>query len=134
MYSLGFIFKLSVLNSLIIFKPLSLLCFSFEQFFLSDAIRINSGIRQTPRVFHVETTWRRTFPRLLTVEYTWCVCEVSDYCKILAKSWFDYVRLIDFDVHKLINSFSTNVPLLYPLKTSGNLWFFMFSGGIEVEH
>ena len=30
-----------------------------------------------------------------------------------------------------INSFSTNVPLLYPLKTSENL---RFSGGIEVEH
>ena len=29
------------------------------------------------------------------------------------------------------NPFSTNVPLLYPLETSG---FLMFSGRIEVEH
>ena len=30
-----------------------------------------------------------------------------------------------------LNQFSTNVPLLYPLKTSEIL---MFSGGVEVEH
>ena len=33
-----------------------------------------------------------------------------------------------------INPFSTNVPLLYPLKTSENTRFLMLSGGIEVEH
>ena len=29
----------------------------------------------TSRVFHVETTWNRPFPRRLNVEYTWCVCK-----------------------------------------------------------
>ena len=32
------------------------------------------------------------------------------------------------------NPFSTNVPLLYPLKTSENIGFLMFLGVIEVEH
>ena len=33
----------------------------------------------TPRVFHVETTWKKSFPRRFNVEYTRCVCrfEVS---------------------------------------------------------
>ena len=30
----------------------------------------------TPRVFHVETTWKRTISRLLNVEYTRSVCRV----------------------------------------------------------
>ena len=30
----------------------------------------------TPRVFHVETTWERSFSRRFNVEYTWCVCKV----------------------------------------------------------
>ena len=37
-------------------------------FFLRD-IPIN-----TPRVFHVETTWKRPFLRRFNVEYTWCDC------------------------------------------------------------
>ena len=31
----------------------------------------------TPRVFHVEATWKRLFPRRFNVEYTWCVCRVA---------------------------------------------------------
>ena len=30
----------------------------------------------TPRGFHVETTWKRLFPRRFNVESTWCVCRV----------------------------------------------------------
>ena len=30
----------------------------------------------TPRGFHVETTWKRSFPRHFNVESTWCVCRV----------------------------------------------------------
>ena len=33
-----------------------------------------------------------------------------------------------------LNLFSTNVPLLYPLKNPKTGVFFMFSGGIEMEH
>ena len=29
----------------------------------------------TPRGFHVETTWKRPFPRRFNVESTWCVCK-----------------------------------------------------------
>ena len=28
----------------------------------------------TSRVFHVETTWKWTFPRHFNLEYTWFVC------------------------------------------------------------
>ena len=33
----------------------------------------------TPRVFHFETTWKKSFPCRFNVEYTLCVCrfEVS---------------------------------------------------------
>ena len=30
----------------------------------------------TPRGFHVETTWKQSFPRRFNVESTWCVCRV----------------------------------------------------------
>ena len=30
----------------------------------------------TPRVFHVEATWKRSFPRRFNVEYMWSVCRV----------------------------------------------------------
>ena len=33
-----------------------------------------------------------------------------------------------------INPFSTNVPLLYPLKTSETVDFLMLSGSIEAKH
>ena len=29
----------------------------------------------TPRGFHVETTWKRSFSRRFNVESTWCVCK-----------------------------------------------------------
>ena len=28
----------------------------------------------TPRVFHLEKTWKRPLPRRFNVECTWCVC------------------------------------------------------------
>ena len=31
----------------------------------------------TPRVHHVEKTWKRSFPRRFNVEYTWYVCRVG---------------------------------------------------------
>ena len=41
----------------------------------------------TPRVFHVETTWKRLFPRRFNVEYTWSVCwDVYVYVQVLKNS------------------------------------------------
>ena len=37
----------------------------------------------TPRVFRVETTWKRPFPRRFNVKYTWCVCRVSSIHQLL---------------------------------------------------
>ena len=38
----------------------------------------NPGIKKNPtntsRGFHLETTWKRSFPRRFKVEYTCCVC------------------------------------------------------------
>ena len=36
--------------------------------------KANTSPKNTSRVFHVETTWKRLFLRLFNVEYTWCVC------------------------------------------------------------
>ena len=33
-------------------------------------------LKNVPRVFHVETAWKRPFPRRFNVEYMWCVCSV----------------------------------------------------------
>ena len=41
----------------------------FDRELPSDENPIN-----TPRVFHVETTWKQPFSRRFNVEYTWCVC------------------------------------------------------------
>ena len=30
----------------------------------------------TPRLFHVKTTWKQPFPRCFSVKYTWCVCRI----------------------------------------------------------
>ena len=37
----------------------------------------------TPRVFHVATTWKRSFPSRFNLECTWCVCKVFSFylCK-----------------------------------------------------
>ena len=43
---------------------------------------------KTPRVFQIETTWKRPFPpfpRRLNLEYTWCVCRESSKIKISMK-------------------------------------------------
>ena len=31
----------------------------------------------TPHVLHIETTWKRPFPRRFKVEYTWCACRAN---------------------------------------------------------
>ena len=36
-----------------------------------------------PRVFHVETTWRRSFPRRFNVEYKWSVCRENTFGRLL---------------------------------------------------
>ena len=39
------------------------------------------------RVFHVETTWKRPFPRRFNVEYTWCVCRVFKTTRHVTSYW-----------------------------------------------
>ena len=38
------------------------------------SLLFNEIPRNTPRGFHVETTWKRSFPRRFNVESTLCVC------------------------------------------------------------
>ena len=42
----------------------------------------SSNSRNTPRVFHVETTWKGPFPHRFNVEYTWCVCSECVFMSI----------------------------------------------------
>ena len=44
--------------------------------------------KNTPRVFHVETTWKQTFPCHFNVEYTWSVCKEPPVKKV-TKGPFD---------------------------------------------
>ena len=44
-----------------------------------------------------------------------------------------YIISIQY-AHNLLHEFNPFSTPLYPLKASENLGFFMFSGGIEVEH
>ena len=42
----------------------------------------------TPRVFHVETTWKRPIPRRFNMKYTWCVCRVGTPILVSFSEWF----------------------------------------------
>ena len=37
----------------------------------------------TPRRFHVETTWKRPFSLRFNVESTWCVCRIKASSKMI---------------------------------------------------
>ena len=54
----------------------------------------------TPRVFHVETTWNRTFPRRFNVEYTWSVCRVVLDLKLTLRSVLIHFRATEFSSNK----------------------------------
>ena len=40
----------------------------------SNPVTIDINPTNTPRVFHVEATWKRQFQRHFNVKYAWCVC------------------------------------------------------------
>ena len=45
---------------------------------MKHTMQVTQYSTNTPRVFHVEKTWKRSFPRRFNVEeYTWCVCRVD---------------------------------------------------------
>ena len=44
------------------------------QTILSYKYKLAWGPTNRPREFHVETTWKRAFPRRFNVESRWCVC------------------------------------------------------------
>ena len=55
--------------------------------FIHANITLSTGVRffqsmlptNKPRVFHVETAWKRSFPRRFNVEYTWYVCRAKGF-------------------------------------------------------
>ena len=61
-------------------------CFCSENYLLN----ILEYPTNTSRVFHVETTWKRLFPRRFNVENTWCVCRVLSILSrwLFSKCWF----------------------------------------------
>ena len=59
----------------------------------------------TPRAFHVETTWKHSFPRHFNVKYTWNVCReatISMFCVSFRMYDVSYVE-IQFHYWKLRN-------------------------------
>ena len=53
--------------------------------------RITLNPTNTPREFHVETTWKRPFPRRFNVQSTWCVCREAletSLSEIVCFYWF----------------------------------------------
>ena len=46
----------------------------------------------TPRVFHVETTWKRSFPRLFNVKYTWCVCRKESISELEGVAFYNIIH------------------------------------------
>ena len=65
--------------------------FTFQSWLIYHQHQIISGHNptNTPRGFHVERTWERSFPRRFKVESTWCVC-----CEAMSKTRFFYFRLV----------------------------------------
>ena len=54
----------------------------------------------TPCVFRVEATWKRSFSRRFKVEYTWCVCSlISKKPSLPLKSKFHPGRFTNFIEH-----------------------------------
>ena len=44
---------------------------------ISGTAKGTTNLTNTPCVLHVETTWKRSFPRRFNVEYMWCVCKCA---------------------------------------------------------
>ena len=44
---------------------------------LADKNCIKFYPTNTPRILHVETTWKRLFPRLFNLQYMWCAYRVE---------------------------------------------------------
>ena len=45
-----------------------------QTFSLQNYLQLTGIPTNTSRGFHVETTWKRSFPRRFNVESAWCVC------------------------------------------------------------
>ena len=77
-------------------------------------------------VTYTIVTYKSVIIKVLLISVTYKSVTYKKACINLRK----YLRHLT----ELIKTFSTNDPLLSPLKTSENLQFLMFSGGMEVEH
>ena len=58
------------------FQPLII----FTKSFILEKLPTN-----TPRVFLVELTWKRVFPRRFNAEYTRSVCRATEYFKLMKR-------------------------------------------------
>ena len=93
-------------------------------------IAISTGKHtKTPRGFHVETTWKRSFPRRLNAESAWCVCSasVSLYTATLLKKRLWY-RGFPVNICKIFKSTSFKRFFMYIwiTQTENMLDFFAF--------
>ena len=89
------------------------------------------GILMTDKVWQCHVSYWKYFEFMswsLQYKENHCFCNCFKYTK-----FWNWSNSFLWDKCLNINPFSTNVPLLYPLKTSENRRL-MFSGSIEVEH
>ena len=63
----------------------------FSKMYRSKFITLNVCPTNTPRIFHVEATWKRSFPRCFNVEDTWSVCRVVIYIPYILCSYLGHL-------------------------------------------
>ena len=56
-------------------------------YYVTSVRLIPGNPTNTPRGFHVETTWERSFPRRFNVESTWYVCRQHALFRLSQQQW-----------------------------------------------
>ena len=71
-----------------------------ENKLLIKGINESTSPTNTSHGFHVETTWKRPFPRRFNVESTWCVCWEVNVPNIFVKTFkFNHKDTMTINAH-----------------------------------
>ena len=104
-----------------------------------DTAGLILGVQSEPK-----STINTHFLKILEVEITSCRCWFCTWCAlqgvsrlfVCCKNSLRFIgcRTFKFRAVSIVNPFQANVPFPYLLKTSESLYFFMFSGRIEIDY